>query len=170
MAAGVMLLTFGGCWLIGSLLPQVILGTERFVGLVFPVGGAICWMLMRRIAKMPSSDATSGDEVNRLYRRIIWDSFLLELVLIPALVVVMVSNGLGKIIPSIVAIAVGVHFLPMGGAFRLPLYYILGMLLVATGVSGAVALVNHQWIIGSVTGCLLIIAGALMGRNTALKG
>lgn len=89
---------------------------------------------------------------------------LLELVLIGALVAVMVSHGLGKIIPSIVSIAVGVHFLPMGGAFRLPLYYLLGILLAATGVYGATGLADQQWIIGSVTGGLLLIAGGLISR------
>lgn len=165
--AGIMLYTFGSCWLIAALLPTLIPGAERFVGMVFPVGGGLCWAFMHRISKNPSPYSTDGVEVQRLYRRIMWDSFMLELVLIPALVVVMVSKGLGEIIPSMVAIAIGVHFLPMGGAFRLPLYYILGVLLVAVGVYGAVAVPGSQWIVGALTGTLLIIAGGLIGRRVS---
>lgn len=162
--AGIMLLTFGGCWLVGSVLPQLIPGAERFVGAVFPIGGAVSWALMHRIFKGSAQEAGPEDEVQRLYKRIMWDSFLLELILIPALIAIMIAKGLGGIIPSMIAVAVGVHFVPMAGAFRLPLYYGLGVALAGLGVYGAILLPDGQWIVGTLAGVILIVGGALLRR------
>jgi hypothetical protein len=61
-----------------------------------------------------------------------------QVVLILAAVIVLGRLGIREFIAPVVAVVVGLHFLPLARAFAVPLYRPTGLALVAVGVLGAV--------------------------------
>jgi hypothetical protein len=138
MLAGAAILTlFGAWWCIAALAnwagrPDWSIPAASVATIVLLI---LCVMRLVTSRQIPTIDdpvaATKGKRAGRLFGVI----FGIEGGLIALCSMLLASRGLGLWIPIVVAIIVGVHFLPLAHVFDVPLYYWTGALCVL-GVLG----------------------------------
>jgi hypothetical protein len=137
IAGAIILTAFGGLWCIIALanwaarpgwsIPVAALTT--FVLLALCVAQLVA---SRKIASMDDPVAAAkGKRAGMLFGII----FGIEGALIAISSILLASHGLGLWIPFVVALIVGLHFLPLAGVFEVPLYYGTGIFCVL-GVLG----------------------------------
>lgn len=110
--------------------------------------GAVYWSALAGFAVVSASLAVHSvrfEPANRRERTIPADwqrryNFALigELVLIAIAVAVLILVALAPLVPAVVAVIVGVHFLPLAGAFDQPHYRVTAAGMTIAGVIGAV--------------------------------
>jgi hypothetical protein len=112
------------------------------IGAALVCGGIVLW---RSASRLPDTGAGDGD--GNPMGRSFWLIFGLEGLAIAIASVVCNAIGRFDLFFSIMAIIVGLHFLPLVRLFGMPLYYTVGTLLCLIGLIG-LALVPVQTLIG----------------------
>lgn len=124
------------------------------------VAGVVVFVaVLARIRRLGEVTVEPRDNAIRVY----WSCVLLEVAALLLGTRLLAANGHGEYGVALVAVVVGVHFLPLAWAFRQPAFHPLGVVLVALGVAGAlVGLLG-----GGETG-IALVAG--VGSGLALLG
>ncbi|MER6572296.1 hypothetical protein ABT288_40530 [Streptomyces sp. NPDC001093] len=128
--AGLAFLTvFGLAWWLagasapgGSLLPVAALACGAVAAGVWRTGRGL-----RRPGGGPLPD-----EVRRRFAGI----NVLQWTVISVVTAIAVMSGVPRLIPGLIALVVGLHFLPLAVLFRQPRFHLTGALMVAVGVAG----------------------------------
>jgi hypothetical protein len=105
----------------------------RVLGVVVAVA-----ILAYAVVAMPRRPSGAGG-VPRRALRVYWICVAAEVVAIPVGRLVLVRLHQASLTPVWVVFVVGVHFLPFASAFRVPLFRVLAVALIAIAVAGAVA-------------------------------
>jgi hypothetical protein len=144
LASGIFFLTFfGGLWaLTGTSFLQGAfrIGTYIFIGLVTLIFFGVGVMLLRSARSL--SPAVVPEDVAGSRRSGIWFGMVVGG---EVLLVVLAGNllslfGATSLIIPVVALIVGIHFLPLAGLFHVRVYYLTGVLLCLLALIALVAL------------------------------
>ncbi|MFJ7753671.1 DUF7010 family protein [Peribacillus muralis] len=95
---------------------------SMLVGLLLLIGGI---SLLHQAQKMPER-TTSHFQRIRFWFNIV---FIAEGLLIGAAIAICNAINQTELIPAVIAIIVGIHFLPLASLFRIKLYYVTGIML-----------------------------------------
>ncbi|MEV8128490.1 hypothetical protein AB0P07_31320 [Streptomyces sp. NPDC085944] len=142
-----------GWWLLAT---SAFDGTARLVEVV--VGGAVALGLM--LAARRFLPASAGGPFPADRRRRFHQVNGLQWLLIIAVAVVCGRAGTPVLIPPLVAIVVGLHFLPLAAVFEQPRLRVPAALLVAAGAAGLVVRLTD----GS-DGTVRLVVGAVSGLS-----
>jgi hypothetical protein len=130
MQAVVFMAFFAAAWWVAG-----VLGGHQFTGLA--AIGPVVSVVMVLAARARLSDAPAADPAHKKRRnRIVGWAAGLEGLAIFVAANFLNRNGLGDYIFPVVAIIVGLHFLPMAKLLPMGIYYLSAALLVAVGVVG----------------------------------
>lgn len=144
VASGIFFLTFfGAAWALGGtwfLQGALHTGAYVLIGLVTLAFLVIGIRLIRYARTLPPAEAPEDVAVGR--RIGIWFGvvFCTEAVLIALAGILLSRFGEDNFIAPVVALIVGVHFLPLAGLFHVRAYYLTGALLCLLALIAVVAL------------------------------
>jgi hypothetical protein len=96
--------------------------------------------LLRRSGRLPSDSSPEARARGRTARRRYLAVVAGEFIVIFLAANVLGSAGLAPLIPPVIALVVGLHFLPLAAVFRVRLYYLTGALISIPAAVAAVAL------------------------------
>jgi hypothetical protein len=164
IAAGAFILSaFGGFWVLVPLLqwvgrPVWAVGAAAVALAILEVLAAARFFSARQLPKGDAVAAARGKRIGMWFGII----FTLEGALIGLGAVLLSRNGLGVWIPSMAALVVGLHFLPLARLFGVPLYFWTG--------AGAVAVVVFTAFLPEASTRLLLLGlgmGAVLWASAA---
>jgi hypothetical protein len=120
----------------------VVIGlvTLGFLGLVV--------MLMRYARSLPATTSSEEDEAGKKIGMWFGIVFGLEALLIALTSIVLGRMQASQFIPPVIALIVGLHFLPLARLFHVTFYYITGALLCVLALVAIIALVRGLSIAG----------------------
>ena len=143
-ASGTLFLTFfGAIWALltmSALTPQQRVFLIVMVVIVAGMLGYAAIKLLRAAQHLPQTGApdasTQGRTVGKWYALIVVSEFV---------AIALASLVLGRahddqLIPLVVALIVGIHFLPLAALFHVPVYYLTGVCMVVLAGCGLIAL------------------------------
>ena len=119
-------------------------------GVWFTLGLAICITVIIVIAAIyflrvarhiPGKTTEEGRKYGRKIGRIFGLVFGLEIVLIFLASIILSSFHLDTLITPVIALIVGLHFLPLSPLFHMPIYYVTGIILALLGTVALIVLV-----------------------------
>lgn len=151
-ASGIFFLTiFGAVWgLVGtSFLSGIVrISTYVLIGLVtltFFGTGALFLRYARRLSStVTPEEAAEGKRIRRWFGMV----FGAEIVLIVLAGILLTRFGAGRFNAPVIALIVGVHFLPLARLFNVQAYYLTGVLLSLLALTALVALLFGMQIAG----------------------
>jgi hypothetical protein len=152
VASGIFFLTFfGGAWALWGtsfLQGALHIGVYIIIGLVTLAFFGIGVMVMRYARSLPSVEAPEDVATGR--RIGIWFGvvFGAEAVLIALASILLSRFGADRFIAPVVALIVGIHFLPLARLFNVRPYYLVGALLCLLALIAIVALLLGLQIAG----------------------
>ena len=175
MVAGcVIMFTFSILWFLigiagGRFSPMVVRAGIVIVGIVL-----LAWVLMlrrkiNRLAQNALSLTAEQEELDRqLGRRFGWINGIQGGAIIASIVVLNIVRRPDFIAP-VIAVIVGLHFLPLVGLFQRPLYYATGILGTTIGIAGFFIAdpSTRQSLVGLSFGLLLWLTVTVMLWNVS---
>ncbi|MFE7313510.1 hypothetical protein ACFU7T_10425 [Streptomyces sp. NPDC057555] len=144
------LVWFGlGWWLLGT---SAFAGATRLILIVAGCAGALALhVTARRFLPAPEGDSLPADR-RRRFRQV----NVVQWLLIAVVVMGCVSAGVPVLVPPLVAVVVGLHFLPLVAVFEQPRFQVPAALLVAAGAAGGAV-----WLAGGPDDAVRLVVGCL---------
>ena len=171
--SGALFLTFfGALW---ALLTLSALTAEQRVVLavavviVAGVSGFIAFRLLHAAKHLPQPAATDGSAQGTTLGK--WYALIVgsEFVAIALASVLLGQAHDDQLIPLVVALIVGIHFLPLAALFHVPVYYLTGMLMIVLAGCGLIALFFNLTLGGPYAWSVVIgLGNAVILWSTAL--
>ncbi|MFB7287915.1 hypothetical protein [Actinacidiphila glaucinigra] len=138
-----------GWWLLAT---SAFDGTARLIEVVAGCTVALGLMLAARRFLPPSAGGPFPADRRRRFNQINGFQWLL----IVAIAVVCARVGMPVLVPPLVAIVVGLHFLPLAAVFEQPRLRVPAALLIAAGISGMAV-----WLTDSPDGTVRLVVGLI---------
>jgi len=176
IASGILVLTFFGAY--WGIISAIFLGGAAqiiffaLVGVVTLGFGGLGGMLLRQARTMPKQQSPG----NAVERKRLWSGYGIvvgtEVALIALASVLLSLLQEGPYIAPITALIVGIHFFPLAQLFRVPLYWITGILLSILALIALAALIfgwtwtgsaAYRWSLVVGIGTTLILWMTLLG-------
>ncbi|MFB5663485.1 hypothetical protein [Alteribacillus sp. HJP-4] len=128
---------FGTLWSITGLMGLLGWGAPflsfllLFLGIAFLAGGM---SLLTQARRLPSQQREEGYRRGR--RIVLWFNiiFIVQGLAVGTTIVICNTIGRTEMIPAVIALMVGIHFIPLAYLFQVRLYYATGILICGTAV------------------------------------
>jgi len=128
-------------------------------------------VVMRAALRLPSGVSPRTAEEGRVIRRRFAWVFGVEIAALAVVNPILAFTGHGKLLPSLDVMIIGLHFLPLAWIFRVPRYYVMGLLFCAIPTVMLLSMSQHArlghavaWFVIPGLGC------GLVGAATAAAG
>jgi hypothetical protein len=144
---------FGSAWMYWAVVFSGNPTPAWFSIVTVPAVALIAWAFLRvrAVRQLPSSAAEL--EHSRAFRKFFWVDVGIEWGLGGVAVFALVRFGRGDLIPPVLGVIIGLHFLPLVKIFRAPLYYWTGGIMVVAALG---SLLMHGGYIRNIFVCAAV--------------
>jgi hypothetical protein len=128
----------GAYWAVASLVNWPAAPVWAYALVAIPAAGLVALAVVRLVrsrALPPAVDPAQASHDGKRMGVAFGVIFTVEFALIALSAVLLDNAGRSLLIPVVVAFIVGVHFLPLARVFRLPFYYVTGVLCAACALA-----------------------------------
>lgn len=173
------LTTAGAAWSVVALIFRPGSPAWQFVLVMAPplLLGALTVKRLAAIARLKESRPTESERLEsarqaRRMRRLFATVFTIEIVFIAGAAAALAGASRPLLIPVVVVAIVGGHFVPLASVFRIPTYFVTGIVLVA--LAGASFLISDEstraFALGISSACVLwASAGAVLTLHVGTR-